>query len=557
MKNILKYIFAAAAVVVLASSCLKETLPQTSTVTTSQAAAAPGSFDNFVSAITSSMAGQFTYGGTSSTYPYDFGYPSFFLQRDVMGQDLVCETGGSEWYTTWYACGTGLGPDYAVCQMPWTYYFKWIKNCNTVLSLYQADPSEDKAAGAGIAYAMRAMFYMDLARMYAPKTYGEDQSAPTVPIVLESTSLEDLPSNARATNAAMWAQIISDLDNAETLIANYDRPDKYTPDLSVVYGFKARAYLTMEDWANAEKYAKMAQSGYTLMNAAQYTDQATGFNTPNASWMFALTFKSDDPNILLNDADSCWGSQMIIEVSESGCGYSSNYVGPKRIDAHLYSTIPATDFRRMCWVDFAIDELETEDEVLEALAEYSDSPEGLFNTGYMVSATACVGGMPVKFRPKDGEHADQYKAFTVAVPLMRVEEMYLIEAEAAGMQDEARGKALLEAFGQTRDPEYVYGSHNEAYGNSSTKAFQNECWWQRRVELWGEGFATFDVKRLNKSVIRSYAGTNHPEGNRWNTTGVPDWMTLCIVRTETNYNPACEQNPTPIMPTADSEEYIF
>lgn len=557
MKNILKYIFAAATVVVLASSCLKETLPQTSTVTTSQAAAAPGSFDNFVSAITSSMAGQFTYGGTSSTYPYDFGYPSFFLQRDVMGQDLVCETGGSEWYTTWYACGTGLGPDYAVCQMPWTYYFKWIKNCNTVLSLYQADPSEDKAAGAGIAYAMRAMFYMDLARMYAPKTYGEDQSAPTVPIVLESTSLEDLPSNARATNAAMWAQIISDLDNAETLIANYDRPDKYTPDLSVVYGFKARAYLTMEDWANAEKYAKMAQSGYTLMNAAQYTDQATGFNTPNASWMFALTFKSDDPNILLNDADSCWGSQMIIEVSESGCGYSSNYVGPKRIDAHLYSTIPDTDFRKKCWVDFAIDELDTEDEVLEALSEYSDSPEGLFNTGYMVSATACVGGMPVKFRPKDGEHADQYKAFTVAVPLMRVEEMYLIEAEAAGMQDEARGKALLEAFGQTRDPEYVYGSHNEAYGNSSTKAFQNECWWQRRIELWGEGFATFDIKRLNKSVIRSYAGTNHPEGNRWNTTGVPDWMTLCIVRTETNYNPACEQNPTPIMPTADSEEYIF
>lgn len=557
MKNILKYIFAAAAVVVLASSCLKETLPQTSTVTTSQAAAAPGSFDNFVSAITSSMAGQFTYGGTSSTYPYDFGYPSFFLQRDVMGQDLVCETGGSEWYTTWYACGTGLGPDYAVCQMPWTYYFKWIKNCNTVLSLYQADPSEDKAAGAGIAYAMRAMFYMDLARMYAPKTYGEDQSSPTVPLVLETTSLTDLPSNARATNADMWAQIISDLDNAESLIANYQRSDKYSPDLSVVYGLKARAYLTMEKWAEAEQYAKKAQAGYTLMNAAQYTDQATGFNTPNASWMFALTFKSDDPNILLNDADSCWGSQMIIEVSESGCGYSSNYVGPKRIDAHLYSTIPDTDFRKKCWVDFAIDELDTEDEVLEALSEYSDSPEGLFNTGYMVSATACVGGMPVKFRPKDGEHADQYKAFTVAVPLMRVEEMYLIEAEAAGMQDEARGKALLEAFGQTRDPEYVYGSHNEAYGNSSTKAFQNECWWQRRIELWGEGFATFDIKRLNKSVIRSYAGTNHPEGNRWNTTGVPDWMTLCIVRTETNYNPACEQNPTPIMPTADSEEYIF
>lgn len=558
MKNIFKYILTVASIAALATSCLKETLPQTSTVTTSQAAAAPGSYENFVSAITSSLAGQFTYAGNSDTRPYDFGYPSFFLMRDVMGQDMVCETGGSEWYTTWYACGTGLGPDYAVCQMPWTYYYKWIKNCNTVLSLYAADPTEEKAAGAGIAYAMRAMFYMDMARMFAPETYGKNLQAPTVPLVLETTSLDELPNNPRAANQDMWAQILSDLDNAESLIAGYVRPDKYTPDLSVVYGLKARAYLTMEDWANAEKYAKQAQSGYTMMNASQYTDQKTGFNTPNASWMFGLTFKADDPNILLNDADSCWGSQMIIEVSESECGYSANYVGPKRIDAHLFSTIPATDFRRMCWVDFAIDELDTEDEVLDALAEYSDSPEGLFNTGYVVSKTKpSVGGMPVKFRPKDGEHKDQYKAFTVAVPLMRVEEMYLIEAEAAGMQDESRGKTLLETFAKTRDAEFVYGQHNESYGNSSTSAFQNEVWWQRRIELWGEGFATFDIKRLNKSVIRSYADTNHPEGFRWNTNGVPDWMNLCIVRTETNYNSACTQNPTPIMPSADSEEYIF
>ena len=164
--------------------------------------------------------------------------------------------------------------------------------------------------------------------------------------------------------------------------------------------------------------------------------------------------------------------------------------------------------------------------------------------------------MPVKFRPKDGEHKDQYKAFTVAVPLMRVEEMYLIEAEAAGMQDEARGKTLLEAFAKTRDPQYEYGTHVDTYYGSS-KLFQNEVWWQRRVELWGEGFATFDIKRLQKGVIRSYPNTNHPAGNRWNVSSTPDWMTLCIVGTETNYNSACEQNPTPIKPAADSDEYTW
>lgn len=538
------------------TGCIKETQPMTSTVTVAQAAAAPGAFQNFVDAITSSLAGQFTYAG-SDNRPWDFGYPSFFLQRDVMGNDMVAETSGSEWYTTWYACGTGLGPDYAICQLPWTYYYKWIKNCNVVISMYKADPTEDKNAGAGIAYAMRAMFYMDLARMYCPTTYGADKTALTVPVVLDDTDPNALTENPRATNEAMWAQIIADLNKAEELIDGYVRADKFTPDISVVWGLKARAYLTMEDWANAELYAKKAQAGYTMLTAAQYTDQKTGFNSPNASWMFGLTFKSDDPNILENDADSCWGSQMIIEVSESECGYSANYVGPKRIDYHLFSQIPATDFRRMCWIDFAIDDLGSKDAIIAALAAYSDSPAGLYNTGYVVSKTKhYVGGMPVKFRPNGGEHTDQYKAFTVAVPLMRVEEMYLIEAEAAGMQDAGRGQALLTAFATNRDPSYTYGNHSDAYYANLT-LFQKEVWWQRRVELWGEGFATFDIKRFQAGVIRSYPNTNHPEDNRWNVDHTPDWMTLCFVRTETNYNRACVQNDTPVKPEADSEEFTW
>ena len=539
------------------TGCIKETQPMTSTVTVAQAAAAPGAFQNFVDAITSSLVGQFTYGGDNN-YPWDFGYPSFFLQRDVMGNDIVAETSGSEWYTTWYACGTGLGPDYAICQLPWTYYYKWIKNCNVVISMYKADPTDDKKAGAGIAYAMRAMFYMDLARMYCPSTYGKDKEALTVPIVLDDTDASSLTENPRATNEVMWDQIIADLNEAETLIDGYVRPDKYTPDLSVVWGLKARAYLTMEDWANAELFAKKAQAGYTLLTAAQYTDQQTGFNTPNNAWMFGVTFKSDDPNILANDADSCWGSQMIIEVSPSGCGYSANYVGPKRIDYHLFSQIPATDFRRMCWVDFAIDDLPSAAAKVAALGAYSDDPDGLYTTGYTVSTTkAYVGGMPVKFRPKDGEHTDQYKAFTVAVPLMRVEEMYLIEAEAAGMQEESRGQALLEAFAKTRDASYTYGNHVDAYDAVGLSVFQKEVWWQRRVELWGEGFATFDIKRFQAGVVRSYANTNHPADNRWNVDHTPDWMTLCFVRTETNYNRACIQNPTPVKPTEDSKEYTW
>lgn len=564
MKSKVKILTWAAAGLVLLSGCIKEIDPQTSNVTIDQANNAPGAFVNFVSAITNSLAGSFTY-SKSKQHPYDFGYPSFFLMRDVMGQDIALEDKGNEWYTTWYACGVGLGPQYAVSQYPWTYYYGWIKSCNIVISMAGENPDGERMIGSGIAYAMRAMFYMDIARMFAQKSYAMDKMAETVPLVLETTGLEALAKNPRATNEVMWAQILSDLDKAEERLQDYRRPDVYTPDLSVVYGLKARAYLTMEDWAQAEEYAKLAQAGYSVMDEKQFTDRSTGFNTPNGSWMFGLIYKDTDENVLANDGDSSWGSQMILEISSTGCGYAANYGTPKRIDKHLYETIPATDFRKNSFVDFAIDGYKDNDQekAIEALSAYSDEPKGLLTTASSTGSKA-VGGLCVKFRPKGGVHDNQYQAYVVAVPMMRVEEMKLIEAEAAGMQNEGRGIALLTDFAKTRDPQFVYGQHkDETYGSGYATSFQNEVWWQRRVELWGEGFATFDIKRLDKGVIRSYPGTNHPLGMRWNkdlyTTNTgnihPDWMDLCIIQTETNYNTACTNNPTPVRPQGDSPEY--
>ena len=549
MKNIIKT-FALAAIIPFAVSCIDEVNPQTSVVTADQAAAAPGAYDKFVNSILSNLCGTPQYSGTG--YPWDFGYPTFFLMRDVMGNDIAIGA-GNNWYATWYECGTGLGPAYAYCQVPWTYYYKWIKNCNTVLSLAGDTPDDDKKAGAGIAYAMRAMFYMDIARMYANAPYTADKNAETVPIVTEKSSLDSLSYNPRATNEKMWSFIVSDLNKAEEYLQDFTRSDVYTPDVTVVYGLKARAYLNMGDWAKAEDYAKKAQAGYEVMTDEQYTSRNDGFNTPNKSWLFGVTFKSDDPCITENDADSGWGSWMILEVTASGCGYAADYGAPMYIDKHLYQSIPETDFRKKCYVDFEIDNM-AEDEMVEALSYYSDVPEGLLITAR--EADGIVGGLELKFRPKGGEHNDQYAAFTVALPLMRVEEMKLIEAEAAGMQNEANGIELLTKFAQTRDAAYEYGTHKDDYYANLT-AFQREVWWQRRVELWGEGFATFDIKRFQAGIIRSYPETNHLPGYLWNKESTPDWMNLCIVETEPNNNYECTNNPTPIRPTSDSPEYPF
>lgn len=559
MKKLL-YLSLAVAPMFVATGCIEEIDPQSNTVTAGQVESAPNAVAKLTAAITNSMSGQFSYSGDYSR-AYDYGYTSFMIMRDVMGQDMVNNSTTTNWYSTWEFCGTGLGPGYAVAQMPITCFYGWIKDCNNVLNVIPAEPTDEERHYSGIAHTMRAFYYMDLARVYCPTTYGINPQAQTAPIVTEKTTAVEATNNPRATNEVMWNFILSDLDAAEAELADFDRgSDNTLPDLSVVYGLKARAYLTMEDWEKAETYAKLAQKGYTAMTAAQYNDRVNGFNSPNGAWMFSTKFKSDDPAILQNDADTSWGSWMILEITEvSGCGYAANYGAPFHIDRHLYNTIPESDCRKDCFVSFDVPDMSTEDALAYVQEHYSDYPSTIVNLNAGNDYEYGCGGASVKFRAAGGEegHNNQYIGFCVSVPLMRVEEMMLIEAEAAGMQEEGRGIQLLTTFAQLRDPDYVYGTHNESYQSDYATAFQNEVWWQRRVELWGEGLATFDIKRLNKGIIRSYEGTNHVSPYQWNTTTPPQWMTFCFVDTEAAYNTALEQNPTPIKPEVDSPKYNF
>ena len=556
MKKIFSAIIMTALSATLLTSCIEEVVPQNGTPSFEQVSRAPGSFENLVASLTANLSGKRLY-SSSKEFVWDYGYTSLFLTRDVEGQD-VAAAGVQNHYSTWYKKVQDLSSGLVLCQLPWRYYYGWINNCNVVLknagAVNYAEPQASRVEGAGIAYAMRAMFYLDLVRMYAAKPYAVDHSALTTIKADEVRTINEARHQERMTWDEAFEFILKDLDYAEKYLATYQRTDKYTPDVSVVYGLKARAYLEKQDWAKAEEYAKKAQQGYQVMDRDAYLSHDNGFNTPNGSWMFATRFKADDTSISSNDGDDSWGSVMLPEAGWEG-GYASHYGGVQVIDKHLYSTIPATDFRKKCWVDFKLDSL-SKAAALTALAEYSTWPERIYDAG-VTAAQYGLGGYSMKFRNVAGKSNTKYEAWCVSVPLMRVEEMKLIEAEAAGMQNEARGKQLLENFAKTRDPQYVYGKHNEAYFNNATSAFQNEVWWQRRVELWGEGFATFDIKRLNKGIIRSYPGTNHLEGARWNTREVPNWMVWAFVGTESDNNGGMTHNPDPVQPKEDSEEFIW
>jgi hypothetical protein len=146
----------------------------------------------------------------------------------------------------------------------------------------------------------------------------------------------------------------------------------------------------------------------------------------------------------------------------------------------------------------------------------------------------------MKFRPGAGIPDDSKEGAACDYPIMRIEEMYLTQAEAAAHQDAARGAQLLTDFVRTyRDPSYECAA-------VSTTGVVDACFLQKRIELWGEGQTFFDYKRLNKSVDRTQS-KNWDATENFKTNGRPAWMNFTIIISEENNNQGLKgyNNPDP------------
>jgi hypothetical protein len=120
---------------------------------------------------------------------------------------------------------------------------------------------------------------------------------------------------------------------------------------------------------------------------------------------------------------------------------------------------------------------------------------------------------------------------------MRVAEMYLIEAEAKARLGNPDAVNILYDFEITRNPAYTLSTN-------SGQALVDEILIQRRIELWGEGFRFYDLKRTNSPLDRT--DTNHDSGIANGVMQVAPsdkrWQWL-IPRAEIDANPLIEQNP--------------
>ena len=455
----------------------------------------------------------------------EFGYSALMHIRDVMTGDMTVVATGYDWFSAW-ASNRSMGEGYIYCQYIWNFYRDMIYKINEVIA--NAEKATDSDGTKGVAHAFRAMLYLDAARMYEflpndrtsnINEAGNNVENLTLPIVKDAivprNPVIDIP---RATRNEMFDFILSELDKAQELIPLVKDASKEIPHLDAVYGLKARLYMWVGDYENARKYARLAieNSNAQVMTERDCLDKSDGFNTMD-KWMWGSQFTEESRAVSSGIVN--WTSWM---SPEAQFGY--NYAGAiAMIDAAMYERISNNDFRKLMFKAPAGHKLENRvDYIVDSYA-----------------ADAFPVYTAIKFRPNDGNAEDYKVGAASAYPLMRLEEMYFIEAEAAEHLVAGEGIALLKKFmTKHRDSSYTVDANADAI---------EEIVFQKRVELWGEGQTFFDIKRLDMSVTRGYEGSNVDPSRRFNTNGRPAWMNTCFVTTAKKENTAIEgyENPDP------------
>ena len=465
---------------------------------------------------------------------YDFGYASTMMMMDASGQDEPSQVSGYNWYNKPLRF-VDRTANSETTYFIWNQCYKNIKAANDVLKSVDLENLSDVAKSyVGQAYAMRAFEYFTLIQLYQ-FTYKGHEDAAGVPLVTEKTTEAEANNNPRAAVKDVYKQIMDDLNIAIDYLTD-SRSAKSEINRQVAYGLRARVNLVMQNWSDAAADAKKAAEGYTPLS--KEAAAAPGFNDVSASnWIWGNII--DESNDIVQTGILNFPSMM---CSFTGNGYSPTYAC-RMINSKLWKEIPSTDVRKGWWIDenlnssivdskYVVHQKDEDEEgnVVKYLAVYNQTGDEV--------ADITEPYTNVKFGAYKNQYGNELNACDI--PLMRVEEMILIQAEATAMGGNVEeGKRILEDFVRTyRDPSYTCNA-------STAEGVQDAVWFQRRVELWGEGFSFTDLLRLKKPLDRT--GANYEVSVRFNLPAESPIFLYLIPEDEENHNEALVGNNNPVV----------
>jgi len=271
-----------------------------------------------------------TTGTGGTTNHTDFGHKSYDLYGDILSGDLALTVNTYNWYYNVSALLTTV--DYTLTggnYEAWRYFYRIIRSANFLIASAGGNDfvPEDEELGQliGQAKAMRAYAYFYLAQYYVNNGYVPGE--PALPLYLDpETTAQPL-----STNQEVYAQIIKDLNDAVSLLANFDRSSKNQIDMYVAKALLAYTYGAMgEDEMVADLTSEIiSDGGYTLMSG---TEVLGGFNdVATAGWMWGQDLTLDNGLDLV----SWWGQVDIYTYSYGAFG------DVKAIDEDLYNAMAA------------------------------------------------------------------------------------------------------------------------------------------------------------------------------------------------------------------------
>lgn len=538
MKQILKYAIAAAIVlnVTACSSDYLETAP-TNAIDEDQLMSNVENYGAFVNGINQLMISQ--YGSYGQGY---CGMSTVLMQLgETCGIDWHNEMGGSYNSANMKLC---INNNAAFSGYAWYFFYGIIGNANRIIS--SIDDAEGDASLRDFykaqALTYRAYSYYYLVQIFS-KRWMDSNNGTSDGVVLRldtSTGPQGL-----ATLAKCYEQIYQDCDDAIALFeqSGLEATEFYEPSINMAYGVKARAALSREDWETAAEAAHNARAGFSLMTEDEF---ASGFCNANDEWIYG-GYASSEENMWYYSFGSYYAYNGYQSYADG-----SNVVGNRE----LVDQFNDTDVRKSLFLHqnlFPEDRFVYGKTVADYAYVYVGTAEGDALNEKMWEYIYTLPGV-VSLMTKTGltpyylsiYHQLKFGCFDLPgvsqMCFMRAAEMYLIEAEALCKQqapDETTAQNLLYEVNSARDEAYT---RTAATGQDLI----DEILLTRRMELWGEGFSWFDLKRLGASISRKtyqvrdvecpgtfdnyFAGTVGP-----NDAGTNDWVWV-IPLNETQYN---------------------
>ncbi|KAA6337770.1 hypothetical protein EZS27_014173 [termite gut metagenome] len=463
------------------------------------------------------------------------GYETFMIWMDMLGEDLVYTISNAQFQSSaQWTLHRNTASSHLVYHYRLFYFF--VANANMIISnVDDAQGSQsEKDYIKGQAYAYRAFAYYNLVQCWAERYRAEGNNTQPGVILRATNSTENLP---RETVESVYEQINDDLDESIRLLAplTIERENKSHINVHVARGLKARVLLTQGKWGVAADMAKLVidQSGAKLQDDTYTTFINRMSDQTNTEWLWGKKSQEDQAGTL-RDFHSF--------MSNMNVSYNRNT--PRAIYNLLYNRISDTDARKNLWFPRAQDP--------------TSSPYPIYPTSGRIRNYMANKFLLTDENAKCGD-----------VPYMRLPEMILIMAEGyARVGEYQKAAQALYPLAYHRDPAYQLSV-------KTGDDLIDEIIFQRRIELWGEGFRWLDLKRLNMPldrgpVTREELGYSndpwnsntkmpvnvdpeasnynmydaHPMGeeNRYRGAGSKEWQWL-FPNAEINVNTLCEQNP--------------